>query len=208
MMKKSKKKVRFIVLCVIVAVILLFIFLIRNREAIADKLDDSVRNVIEGEESRVTTVSRASLEKVFEISELATADYTYNAIAKAYGEDGTTVRYYVSYEGKIKAGIDFNKIELDINEEEKIITVTLPDVELQEKTVNPGTLEYIFIDKKSETEAVHQEAFRLCESDLEERTAKEEELFTLARENAAAVVEALVMPWVKQIDEEYKVEIQ
>ena len=206
MMKKSQKTLRAIVLCAIAAAVLLIS--IRNREAITDKLDDSVRNAIEGEESKVTTVSRASLEKVFEISELSTADYTYNAIAKAYGEDGTTVKYYVSYEGKVKAGIDFNKIDFDINEEEKIITVTLPDVELQERTVNPGTLEYIFIDKKSETEAVHQEAFRLCESDLEERTAKEEELFTLARENAAAVVEALVMPWVKQIDEEYKVEIQ
>lgn len=206
MMKKSQKTLRAIVLCAIAAAVLLIS--IRNREAITDKLDDSVRNAIEGEESKVTTVSRASLEKVFEISELSTADYTYNAIAKAYGEDGTTVRYYVSYEGKIKAGIDFSKIDFDINEEEKIITVTLPDVELQERTVNPGTLEYIFIDKKSETEPVHQEAFRLCESDLEERTAKEEELFTLARENAAAVVEALVTPWVKQIDEEYTVKIQ
>lgn len=207
-MKKYKKTVTAIVLCVIAVVILLFMISIKNRESVTDKLGNSIWNAIEGEEGKVTTVSKASLEKVFEISELSTADYTYNAIAKAYGEDGTTVRYYVSYEGKIKAGIDFNKIAFDINEDEKIITVTLPDVELQEKTVNPGTLEYIFVDKKSETETVHQEAFQLCESDLEERTAKEEELFTLARENAAAVVEALVTPWVKQIDEEYKVEIQ
>lgn len=212
-MKKYKRKrssiaVAIIVLCAVIGIILLLVNLFRNGKSAVGQLGDSITNVIEGEEGRVTTVSQASLEKVFEISELSTADYTYNAIARAYSEDGTTVRYYVSYEGTIKAGIDFSKIEVDINEEEKNIIITLPDVEIQDQIVDPSTLEFIFIDKKSETETVHREAYQLCESDLADRTANEEELFLKAEENAAAVVEALVTPWVKQIDEEYTIEIQ
>ena len=81
----------------------------------------------------------------------------------------------------MKAGIDFGKVKYDINEEEKIIRITIPEVEYTEKTVSPGTLEYIFKDKKSETENVYREAFELCKQDLAGRTDKEEKIFQLAR---------------------------
>ena len=68
--------------------------------------------------------------------------------------------------------------------------------------------EYIFKDKKSETETVHQEAFRLCEEDLKRRADSEQELLKLAKENAVAVVKALVTPWIEQINEEYQIVIR
>lgn len=40
------------------------------------------------------------------------------------------------------------------------------------------------------------------------RAAKENDLMTLAKENAVTAVEALVDPWVQQIDGEYKVNIK
>lgn len=55
---------------------------------------------------------------------------------------------------------------------------------------------------------MHQEAYELCKKDLEERVEKEEELLEIAKENTMAVVEALVKPWVEQINNEYRVEIQ
>lgn len=211
--KESAEKIRWykkgciIILCIVIAVIL-FKVLNGSRGESTEQFNDTIANIIEGKEGKVSTISEASLEAVFEINELSTADYTYNAIAKAYKEDGETIKYYVAYEGKIKAGIDFSKINIDVNEGEKTITITIPDIEFTEKTVNPGTLEYIFKDKKSETETVHQEAFKICEKDLAERIDKEDELMVLAEKNAVAVVEALVTPWVEQIDDEYKVEIQ
>lgn len=48
----------------------------------------------------------------------------------------------------------------------------------------------------------------MCKKDLEERVEKEEELLEIAKENTMAVVEALVKPWVEQINNEYRVEIQ
>ncbi|MCM1257514.1 MAG: DUF4230 domain-containing protein [Roseburia sp.] len=171
-------------------------------------LKDNIGQMITGEEGKLTTISKASLDKIFEISELSTADYVYNAVARAYGEDKTTVKYYVAYEGKVKAGIDFSKITFDIDEETKTIRIIIPAIEFQEQTVDPGTLKYIFKDKKSERENIHQEAFELCEKDLKERIGKEEDLAKLAEKNAVTVVKGLVEPWVAQIDNEYSIIVQ
>ncbi len=206
-MASYKVKLALIVFGMVLMLILIRFFS-KNGSKMSEKINDTMEEVIIGTEGKVTTISKADIEKVFEISELSTADYTYNAIARAYAEDGTSIRYYVAYEGTIKAGIDFSEVEIAIEEESKVITITLPKVELKEKTVNPGTLEYIFKDKGSETETVHQEAFRLCEQDLAERAKKEGELLRLARENAVAVVNALVTPWIEQIDQDYQIEIK
>lgn len=205
-MKIYKRNVIIIVLCVIICAVLLIIWN-ENEGGFISKYFSDFENVFD-REGEVKTISTASLEEVFDISELSTADYIYNGIAKVYKEDGTTVKYYVAYEGKVKAGIDFDKIVFDIDEEEKVITITIPDIRFTEITVNPGTLEYIFKDKKSETETVHQEAFNICKEDLAERVDKEKELVDSAKKNSIAVVEALIAPWVEQMDNEYKVKIQ
>lgn len=200
---KYKKYQKPVIIVLLAAIILIIVFMNSGHEGLISK----AKNAIIGEEGTVSTISKASLDKVFEISELSTADYTYNAIATAYENDGRTVKYYVAYQGRVKAGIDFSKINIDIKEEEKIISIILPEIEFQEKTVDPGTLKYIFADKKNETENVYQEAFALCKKDLDERTNLEEDLLVLAQENAKAVVEALVMPWVQQVNDEYILEI-
>ena len=122
----------------------------------------NTKDAIIGEEGTVTTISKASLEKVFEISELSTVDYSYNAVARAYEEDGVTPKYYVAYEGTVTAGIDFSKIMIDIDEDTKIITITLPESEIQNTMVDFGSMDYIFENKKYETETISQEAYEMC----------------------------------------------
>lgn len=208
--KMLKQGIIFLVLCMIVVILLIvLVYALREgRLEVIDNAGEAVANIVIGEEGETTTFSEASIRKVFEISELSTADYTYNAVARVYAEDGINVKYYVAYEGRVKVGIDFSKIEIAMNEEEKVITITIPDIEFQEKMVDPGTLEFIFKDKKSETEQVHQEAFVLCQQDLDEKTSKEKELLMLARTNAKSVVEALVTPWIEQAEDDYTVNIQ
>ncbi len=196
----------FVLLFLVIALILIKSVL--SQSSISDRILNSAGNLIEGEEGKVTTISKTSLDKVFEINELSTADYIYNAIAKAYSGDGKSVKYYVAYEGTVKAGIDFSKLVNDVDEKKKVITITIPEIVFQEETVDPGTLKYIFKDKKSETENVHQEAFKLCEKDLKERVGEEESLLELAEKNAIAIVKALVVPWVEQVDSEYTVIVQ
>ncbi|MCI8529826.1 MAG: DUF4230 domain-containing protein [Lachnospiraceae bacterium] len=194
------------VICTLVAVI---VQLLRGKSfEFIDGAGEAIANTVIGEEGETATFSEAAIRKVFEISELSTADYTYNAVARAYQEDGLHIKYYVAYEGRVKVGIDFSKVEIAVDEEEKRITITVPEIQFQEKTVDPGTLEFIFKDKKSETEHVHQEAYLLCQKDLDERTNGERELLELAGANAKSVVEALVIPWLEQVEEDYTVDIR
>ena len=146
-------------------------------------------------EKQLTTVT-TKLEKILEISNLQTAQTIYNAVATKKDDAGENVRYYAAYEGTIKAGIDFSKIVIDHDSDTNTITVTLPPAEILESTVNPGTVEYIFIDKKAETETVAQEAYRLCKEDLQQRAeADKDKLLDVAAENAGNAVEGLIRPW-------------
>jgi len=189
------------ILCIVILILL--IILCRNINN--GRLSDQLNETIVGEDGRVETVSAASIKEVFEISELSTAEYIYNSIARAYEEDETAIRYYVAYEGTIKAGIDFSEIDVKINDNEKIITLSIPEITIQEVTVDPGSLEYIFIDKKSETETVLKEAFELCQKDLEEKAANEKELLSLAQTNAETMITALLEPWIKQVDSDFTI---
>lgn len=165
--------------------------------------------ISQNKEGQLTTISKSSLQKIIEINELSTVDYTYNATATKYVEDNAEeVKYYVAYEGTVTAGIDFHEIGIDVNEDEKIVTITIPEVEIHGVRVDMGTMEYIFVKDKFETETISQEAYKLCKDDLKKRIEKEELLYNTAKENAISSVEALFKPWIETIDKEYKVEIK
>lgn len=196
-------KITILIVILIVPAVLFMCRSIGNR-SLSDQIDDT----IVGEEGKVNTVTAASILEVLDISELSTAEYVYNSIARAYGEDNSTIRYYVAYEGTITAGIDFNAVQVTVDEEAKSILIALPEITIQDITVNPGSLEYIFVDKKSETEDILKEAFELCQEDLEEKASNEEDLLLLARENAEAVVTALIKPWIMQIDSQFSINVE
>jgi len=155
-------------------------------------------------EGAVTTLSESSLEKVIEISELPTIEYTYNAVATKK-DANDKVLYYVAYDGFVTAGIDFSKITPEIVDEEdnKRVIIHLPEVTIQDQSVDMGSMQYIFRDSKAKTETVSQEAYKLCIADLSNRISNENELFDIAEENAQAAVKALYEPWIKQLYPEY-----
>lgn len=150
------------------------------------------------QEQKFTITAQSSLEKIIEISELSTMEYTYNAIATKYKDnvqDENNVEYYVSYEGVVTVGIDFNAIKIEPNEEEKKIVITLPEVEKHDILVNMGTMEYIYVKNAKEQDKISQEAYLLCKEDLKNRVSKEVNIEKNARENAISAVEALFEPW-------------
>lgn len=166
--------------------------------------------VFNNKEGQVTTISKSALEKVIEINELSTVDYTYNAIATVYDEKdkkGEKIKYYVAYEGLVTAGIDFKKIEIHVDKTKKVVTIVLPEVEIHDLTVDMGTLDCIFVKDKYNTEEVSKEAYAASKADLQKRIEEENELFDLAKENAIESVKALFIPWIEQVDEEYTVEV-
>ncbi|MCI5494086.1 MAG: DUF4230 domain-containing protein [Lachnospiraceae bacterium] len=203
---KPVKILVFLFACVLLAFLVLH--LLNSSAGFLGNTGKAISNMIFGKEGEMTTISKSSLEKVFEISELSTSDYTYNAIATAYDEDGETVRYYVAYDGTVTAGIDFNKVDITVDKEKKCVRIKLPESKILKTTVDFGSIEYIFKKDKYDTETVSQEAYKLCEDDLNKRAEKEKDLLSLANENAKTIVEAMIRPWIQQLDEEYTIDIQ
>lgn len=162
----------------------------------------------QGNKDRLRITTKNTLEKIIEINDLSTVDYIYNAIAIKYVDDESEdVVYYVSYEGTITAGIDFNKISIEMDNKSKVVSIHLPEAEIQETRVDMGTLDYIYVGKTDENDSISQEAYQLCKKDLAEKAAKEEKILKNAKENAQSAIEALLKPWIESVDGVFTVEI-
>lgn len=161
--------------------------------------------------NRIMITTKSSLEKIMEINKLSTIEYTYNAIVTKYKNDEVkddNIEYYVAYNGKVTAGIDFNEIKIDVDYKEKKIYVTLPNVEIHETNVDMGTLDYIHEKNVPEKNSISQEAYKLCKNDLRERAQKETELLSNAEENAKSAIEALLKPWIESVDKKFQIEFK
>ncbi len=167
-------------------------------DAIATGVSNFVEEEIVGEEGGVNTISESTLKEVLEISQMSTAEYTYNSLLQKSNEKNE-IEYSVCYNGTITAGIDFSKIEIEIDDNAKTINVTVPKAEINSINVDAGSLEYIFENEKYNTETVNSEAYALAVNDLEQKAYSNTEILTLAKENAISTVEALLQPWTEQI---------
>lgn len=171
-----------VILIAVVAVVLLKVF----------KKEEPVKEVI--------TVS--TLEKIVEVSDLSTFKVVYNGVAVA--ED----KYYVSYQATVDAGIDFEKIEITVDNEAKLVTIKLPQAEILDTYVDIASMDYIFVDKKANSETVSEEAYKLCKYDVKHESENQEAILDLAQQNAENVVIALVKPFVDQVDAEYQIVVE
>ena len=159
--------------------------------------------------SKPTIISKATLEKVINVSDLSTFEAIYNGVAAVANEENPeNIDYYVSYEAKVKAGIDFELVEVEVNEAEKIITVTLPEVKITDVDVDIASLDYIFMNNKANTQTVSEQAYKKCIKDVTKESNSTDEIYESARQNARNIVEALISPFVEQLDSEYKLEIK
>lgn len=153
-------------------------------------------------------ITKATLEKIINVSELSTFEAVYNGIAQVMSkEEPTQTDYYVSYEAKVKAGIDLEKVDVSVDNKTKKISVTLPEVQITDRNVDIASLDYIFENNRANTETVSQEAYKACIEDVTNESINEDAIYELARQNAKNIVEALINPFVEQLDSEYVLEI-
>lgn len=159
--------------------------------------------------SEKTIISEPMITEILDVSELSTLDSTYNAITDVYttGEE-PTVKYHVAYDATVKVGIDFEKIKIDIQEEKKKIILTLPKTEIQDIDVDISSLDYIYEDDQYDEEKVTLEAYDACIEDVKKKSKNEKKLFSMAKENAKSAIEALLKPWVEEIDQEYTIVVK
>lgn len=200
MWTREKKKLSFRqiikyirLLCFIIVAIIVFLF---------------VKEKMFSRESKPEIISKSTLEKVINVSDLSTFEAIYNGVASVANEEKPeNIDYYVSYEAKVKAGIDFEQVNLEVNEDEKRITVTLPEVKITDVNVDIASLDYIFMNKRANTETVSAQAYKKCIKDVTNESNSTTAIYELAKQNARNIVEALIKPFVEQLDSKYELKI-
>lgn len=158
------------------------------------------------DKEEILTVS--TLKKIINISELSTFEAVYNGIAKVMNEKKPDqIDYYVSYEAKVYAGIDFEKVKITMDEEAKKITVTIPEIEITDINVDIASLDYIFLNNKANTSTVSEQAYKASIADVTNESEKEAAIYDLAEQNAMNIMKALISPFIEQLDSDYTLEI-
>lgn len=164
-----------------------------------------------GEEGEVKyIVTKADIREIIEISELNTVEYTYNSIVRVTKLDKKSNEepwYAVSYNGTITAGIDFSNIDININDESRTISITVPKAEIQSTNVDIKSLEYIFAKDKYDKDSVAADAYSRACDDLKEKAEQNSDILKLAEENAISAIEGLLEPWLSQMENGYTVNV-
>ena len=156
-------------------------------------------------EAEVTVVS--TLERIINVSDLSTFTAVYNGIAEVPNERNPgKVDYYVSYEARVEAGIDFSAVEISM--ENGVITVDIPNVKINDIIVDISSLDFIFFNSKANQSTVTQQAFKACEEDARTESESQEAILELAQQNASNIVTALVKPMIDQLGEGYSLVVE
>ena len=155
----------------------------------------------------IKTEITSSIQDTFAIDELSTLKYYYNAVVHKTNEKGKDL-YHVSYQGYVTAGIEFEKPEISVDENSKLITITIPEAKIIDRVVDPGSLDFIFVNNSAKTDTINTQAYQLAKEDLIKRTAEDSSILEIASQNAIDAIYGLLEPWLKEVYSEYSLEIK
>lgn len=136
-------------------------------------------------------ITESTLISMIDISELSTAEFTYNGIAEIPESDGSDeIKCRVRYEAKVKAAVNMEDFKFEINNETKTVKPILPDIQLT-PTLNDQA-GFSFIPEDSNVGL--QEVIEVCKEDVKSEAQKTEELRSSAEENLKDIIQALTYP--------------
>ena len=194
--KFNKNKKYFIIIFLLIIIFIINMFLLPSKER-------TIKNNV-----------KSSLDRIVEKSNLETVNITYNVIAKECKNnkkcDKTSnkiedFKYVVSCKGTITAGIDFSKIEIEVDEKEKKLIVTMPEASMIDEP-NIGSIQFLNGEDLSANELPN--ARKLCQLTTKEKSEKDKKLLPAAKEQAKTVLHEFYEQWLKIYDPQYKVEVR
>ena len=161
------------------------------------------------EEPQPQVFNKSTLERIINVSELSTFTAVYNGIARVANEKKPEkIDYYVSYEATVNAGIDFQKVEISMDEEQKTITLKVPEAHITNQSVEMSSLDFIFLNQKADKSGVTEVAYKACEEDVRQESEQQTAICELAKQNAENVLKALTKPIVDQLGDGYQLVIE
>ena len=156
--------------------------------------------------------AKSAFKKSVDTEELRTATFTYNGVAKKCKEECKNdytdeYLYYVSYEGEVTAGIDFDELDFNVDKTNKKMTIIMPEVKVTDSKTFIEKQKFIF--KNSEYDTVNElsEANRICNEDIKKRANEDSLLLETAKDNAKIVLEQFFETWLKSYYNGYTLEI-
>ena len=149
-----------------------------------------IRFGIHGNPGRTSIKTSSLLVDAIDISELSTAEFKYRGIADIVDENDNDIRCRACYNAVVKAGIDMSNVQFDVDDENKVVYASLPDIELKVTIIDEQLIELLPYDADVELEIL----LKSCMADAEKEAIESTELMNTARENLMATIEALTYP--------------
>ena len=150
-----------------------------------------------------------TLERVVEISKLSAYSCKYNGVVEVMNEKNENKRdFYAAYEAKVNIGVDFEKIEIIVDDSDASITIRIPTVRVNEVTVNMDTLDFLFDNDKADDIDARARAYKAALEDVTKEAENSNQLLESAQKGVQNFVRGLVEPIVLQMDKKYTLIIE
>lgn len=152
-------------------------------------------------------------QQIQSISELATVEYNYTNMGKfenqatfyGWNVPFTTKSFIISYDGKIKAGIDMSIVEIKVSG--KTIQINVPKAKILSHEIDEKSIE-VFDETKNifnQISITDYNQFAIDQKEKMETNVKEKGFIEEAQEKAEKVIKTYIKSL--NMKEEYKIEI-
>lgn len=153
-------------------------------------------------------------QQIQSISELATVEYNYTNMGKFENQATfygwkvpfTTKSFIISYDGKIKAGIDMSLVEVKVAS--KKISVTVPKAKILSHEINEKSIE-VFDETANifnQISITDYNQFAIDQKDKMETNVKEKGLIEEAQDKAASTIKTFINSS-NQLSDDYEITI-
>lgn len=155
----------------------------------------------------------SSIKSVCELSTLkcyyhnvATYEKNAHGLLKVFGSGYKKI--WIEYSGIVNLGIDINKVDISEPDTNNVITIKIPDAEVQSTSLDKSTLSEPVTDKGVFTKITTEEkteALSSAQQNMKETAQKDTSLLAQAKEHAKLILQGYINNLGEEFNEEYTI---
>lgn len=155
----------------------------------------------------------SSIKSVCELSTLkcyyhnvATYEKNTHGLLKVFGSGYKKI--WIEYSGIVNLGIDINKVDISEPDTNNVITIKIPDAEVQSTSLDKSTLSEPLTDKSVFTKITTEEkteALSSAQQNMKETAQKDTSLLAQAKEHAKLILQGYINNLGEEFNEEYTI---
>ena len=155
----------------------------------------------------------SSIKSVCELSTLkcyyhnvATYEKNAHGLLKVFGSGYKKI--WIEYSGIVNLGIDINKVDISEPDTNNVITIKIPDAEVQSTSLDKSTLSEPLTDKGVFTKITTEEkteALSSAQQNMKETAQKDTSLLAQAKEHAKLILQGYINNLGEEFNEDYTI---